>query len=196
MEKKKKTRGLPEKTWSCCSNCTWCWKPDNGLPEGIAFHVRGKRHGSPPRGPTGEPLTQFVSTHWKLVGKNCSVRFIGVLWLKALSVENKQVKMRRAPSEPAGTWRIGREQNLPVLSGRPPVNLLFRFPSLPVTWFERRVVCVHKPREVCFHTHGFTSRHVLLTVTFSPRWMVPVPSHVHVSECSGACTVPGCLWSL
>lgn len=75
-------------------------------------------------------------------GGEFSLRFIEVLWLKALYVENDQVKNAKASFEPADLGDYtGSGTFLFLLKGRPPpppprpqpvnlVNLLFRFHGL------------------------------------------------------------------
>lgn len=80
--------------------------------------------------PLWSPLKIFCLHALETCGEKFSLRFIEVLWLKALDVEKNQVKMRRASFESPDMWRITIEHSCVFCNAPPLVNPLFRFHSL------------------------------------------------------------------
>lgn len=80
--------------------------------------------------PLWSPLKIFCLHALETCGENFSLRFIEVLWLKALYVEKNQVKMRRASFEPPDMWRIMSRHSCVFCNAPPLVNPLYRFHSL------------------------------------------------------------------
>lgn len=104
---------------------------------GVSFPVRCKRI-SAVEAPLWSPLNTVCLHTLETRGEKPSCPIYWRSMIKSTFRGEHAGENQEAPSEPAGMWRPGGEQSLPVLSGRPPANLLFRFPSLPVTQLERR----------------------------------------------------------
>lgn len=80
--------------------------------------------------PLWSPLKIFCLHALETCGEKFSLRFIEVLWLKALYVEKNQVKMRRASFEPPDMWGIRSRHSCVFCNAPPLVNPLYRFHSL------------------------------------------------------------------